>query len=268
MNQPTRILVALSSLLIASFLMAVEPPSATHAIEGTVTETMISGGYTYLMVDDGTRSVWVATRDCTVSIGAEVQVPSSWEMRDFHSATLERTFDVIFFAPRVLVGDGAAQPPESNTLPKGHPALPGTEEKGAAATPSDAHHRSVSSASIVLPMRGAAVPGGVTIAECFGRREELAGKRVKIRGMAVKFTPDVLGTNWIHLRDGTGSPGTDDLTVTSAQTLKVGDIVLVEGVIEYAKNIGSGYSFPAIIEKASVTVETDPGKAPAESPEK
>ena len=268
MNHLARILVALSSFFVASLLMAGEPPPATGAVEGTVTETMISGGYTYLMVNDGTRSVWVATRDCTVSVGDKVQVPSTWEMRDFRSATLERTFDVIFFAPRVLVGGESVGDPAPNALPKGHPALPGTPEKGAIAAPSDAHHGSASPAPIVLPKQVAPAPGGVTIAECFAKRDELAGKPIKVRGVAVKFTSDILGANWIHLRDGTGSAGTDDLTVTTAQTVKVGDVVLIEGVIEYGKDIGSGYSFPAIVERALVTVETDSGKAPAGNPEK
>lgn len=268
MNHPARILVALSSLFIASLLMADELPPATGAVEGTVTETMISGGYTYLRVDDGTRSIWVATRDCTVSVGDKVQVPSTWEMRDFRSATLERTFDAIFFASRVLVGGESVDDPAPKALPMGHPALPGTAKMGAMAAPGDAHHGSGAPAPVVLPKQVAPAPGGVTIAECFAKRDELAGKQIKVRGVAVKFTSDVLGANWIRLRDGTGSAGTDDLTVTTAQTVKVGDVVLIEGVIEYGKDIGSGYSFPAIVEGALVTVETDSGKAPAGDAEK
>ena len=46
---------------------------------------------------------------------------------------------------------------------------------------------------------------------------ELKDKTVVVRGKVVKYTPEVLGKNWIHLRDGSGSAAdnTNDVLVTT-----------------------------------------------------
>ena len=55
------------------------------------------------------------------------------------------------------------------------------------------------------------------------------GQTVKVRGQVVKFTPNIMGTNWVHIQDGTGSGETADLTVTTSAIVAAGDIVVVEG---------------------------------------
>jgi hypothetical protein len=64
-----------------------------------------------------------------------------------------------------------------------------------------------------------------------------------------------MGKNWLHLQDGSGSEGTNDLTVTTGTTVKVGDMVLVSGVVSVDRDFGYGYSYEVIIEDAEVTVE-------------
>ena len=84
---------------------------------------------------------------------------------------------------------------------------------------------------------------------------EEKGKIVRVRGKVVKFIPRIMGRNWIHIQDGTGKQGSDDLNVTSTDTAKPGDVVLVSGKIAYNKDFGAGYLYPVIIEDASVIVE-------------
>lgn len=64
-----------------------------------------------------------------------------------------------------------------------------------------------------------------------------------------------MGKNWLHLQDGSGVEGTNDLTVTTTTTVKVGDVVLVNGVVSVDRDFGYGYSYDVIIEDAEVTVE-------------
>jgi hypothetical protein len=65
-----------------------------------------------------------------------------------------------------------------------------------------------------------------------------------------------MGKNWLHVRDGTGEEGTNDLTVTTIDVLpNVGDLVLVTGPLETDKDFGMGYRYDLIIEDAEVTVE-------------
>jgi hypothetical protein len=92
------------------------------------------------------------------------------------------------------------------------------------------------------------------VAEIVAKRTELKDKPVEVRGQVVKFTPGVMGKNWIHLRDGTGSTadGTNDVTVTTKAEAKVGDVVLVKGVVRIDRDLGSGYAYKVLIEDATL----------------
>jgi hypothetical protein len=102
-----------------------------------------------------------------------------------------------------------------------------------------------------------AAEGGRTIAEVFADKDQLAGETVVFRGRIVKANAGIMGKNWLHIRDGSGAEGTNNLTVTTIDVLpNVGDTVLVSGVIELNKDFGMGYQYDLIIENADVTVET------------
>ena len=93
-----------------------------------------------------------------------------------------------------------------------------------------------------------------TVAEVFAQRAVLRGKAVTVRGKVVKYNPGIMGKNWIHLRDGSGSAGnsTDDLTVTTGDRTKVGDVVVVKGVVHTDRDLGSGYKYSVLIEEATL----------------
>ena len=64
-----------------------------------------------------------------------------------------------------------------------------------------------------------------------------------------------MGKNWVHVQDGTGGSGTNDLTVTTNATAAVGDTVLVRGKLGADKDFGFGYKYDILIEDAALTVE-------------
>jgi hypothetical protein len=265
MYPPLRALLSLSLLLATSAFATGELPPPEGEFTGVVTETMTSGGYIYLNVANDSGSVWVATGDCTAEVGDEVRVPASMEMRDFRSATLNRTFPSILFAARVYASDEDPVTAGQSALPEGHPALPVRPEEKARETPSNDPHRGTGgTAQFVAPGHITVAPGGLTIEDCFAGRETHAGQQVKVRGVVVKYNPGIMGANWIHLKDGTGGSGTNDLVLKTKETAQVGDIVVTEGTIEYDREIGAGYSFPAIIEDAAVKVEGKYVEAPAD----
>ena len=99
--------VALVALCVGVSPVAAQPhaeggaaPGALAPTGGQVVETMNSGGYTYVQVDDGAKKFWAAGPQCTVSVGDRVILPDGMVMRDFASKTLGRTFDVIYFTGR------------------------------------------------------------------------------------------------------------------------------------------------------------------------
>jgi hypothetical protein len=96
---------------------------------------------------------------------------------------------------------------------------------------------------------------GKNVAEIFAARKDLAGEQVMVRGKVVKFLPQIMGKNWLHLQDGSGSEGSNDLTVTTTTAVKVGDVVLVNGVVSVDRDFGFGYEYDVILEDAEVTVE-------------
>jgi hypothetical protein len=71
----------------------------------------------------------------------------------------------------------------------------------------------------------------------------------------VKYNSGIMGKNWLHVQDGSGEAGTNDLTVTTMATAAVGDTVLVKGMAVTDKDFGYGYKYAFIIEDAQVTVE-------------
>lgn len=204
---------------------------------GRVAETMDSGGYTYVRVETGTESIWGAAPKFAVAVGDRVTVPGAMPMTNYHSNTLDRTFEVLYFAP-AITPEGAA--PAAAAAPMaGHPGGP----IPAAAAP----------AVDFTGIRKA--EGGSTVGELLAGASTHAGKSISVRGKVVKFNGGIMGKNWLHVQDGTGGPGQNDLTVTSTDVAKVGDTVLVRGVAAADKDFGSGYKFAFIVEEAKVVVE-------------
>ena len=99
---------------------------------------------------------------------------------------------------------------------------------------------------------------GRTVAEVFAQRATLKGKSVTIRGKVVKLNSGIMGKNWIHLRDGSGSPdGKDnDVTVTTNDTVAKGDVVVVKGTVAVDRDFGAGYTYTLVVEDAKVSKVT------------
>jgi len=105
-----------------------------------------------------------------------------------------------------------------------------------------------------IKVQKASGPNAQTVAEVITKRVELKDKTVLVRGKVVKFTPEILNKNWIHLRDGSGSASdnTHDVIVTTNDQAKVGDVVVVKGVVRIDKDLGSGYAYKVLIEEATL----------------
>ena len=130
-------------------------------------------------------------------------------------------------------------------------------EAPAASMPAAAPHPTPAAPAAAVDLAGIAkADGGKTIAEVFAGKDQLAGQHVVFRGKVVKTNPNIMGRNWLHVRDGSGAEGANDLTVTTGGTVpNVGDTVLVKGTVALNKDFGMGYQYDIIVEEAEVTVE-------------
>ncbi len=110
----------------------------------------------------------------------------------------------------------------------------------------------------------APLPGGVSIADVYARKAELAGKTVKVRGRVVKANKAIFGKNWYHLRDGTGVEETNDLVVTGLADAEVGDTVVAQAPLVLDRDLGFGYFFSVILEDAEITADGASAPPPAD----
>ena len=62
-----------------------------------VLETMNGGGYTYVQVKTDSGVIWAAGPQAAVKVGDKVNLGDGMLMSDFHSETLDRTFEEIYF---------------------------------------------------------------------------------------------------------------------------------------------------------------------------
>ncbi len=94
-----------------------------------------------------------------------------------------------------------------------------------------------------------------TVANLNQNKAGLGGKTISAQGKVVKVNNGIMGRNFVHVQDGSGdaAKGTNDLVVTSKQTAAVGDQVIISGVVVLNRDFGAGYSYPLLIEDATIT---------------
>lgn len=246
---------------------AAQPAAMPGTWQGTVAETMDSGGYTYVLLDTGAQQVWCATTRTPVAVGDKVTIPQGQLMVDFRSPALDRVFPEIYFTNAVWQ---QGSEPQGGAMPEGHPGMGGDPHggMGTGGDPQGGMGMGMGGGQAGGPAGGGKltlddqnvsgiqkVAGGYQVGEIHARSAELDGKAVKVRARVVKFSPNIMGTNWLHIQDGSGEGPTVDLTVTTAEIVAVGDVIVAEGVLAVDKDFGAGYVYAAIIEKATVTKE-------------
>jgi hypothetical protein len=73
------------------------PAGSAGNIAGKVVETMAAAGYTYICLEKDGKKTWVAAPPMKVAVGDELVLTPGFEMKQFTSKALNRTFDSIYF---------------------------------------------------------------------------------------------------------------------------------------------------------------------------
>ena len=165
-------------------------------------------------------------------------------MCNFHSKTLNRDFELVYFV-------SAFSDPSGNHSTKGN-------EMPVGSLPMAGHSSMARNAAPPIDVgQVAKAEGGKNVGEIYADKAGLSGKKITLRGKVVKFNEQIMGKNWLHVRDGSGdaAAGSNDLAVTTNAMAKVGDTVLVTGEVHVDKDFGSGYKYDVIVEDAQVVVE-------------
>ena len=193
-----------------------------HAI--VVKEVLQGDTYTYLLAEEDGTEYWIATAKQPIEKGMELSYGQSLEMRDFTSKEVNKTFDVIQFVSKLSgYADAEAHMGTANTTGGGAQSI--SVDK---------------------------VQGGVNVAELYAGAKDFEGKTITIRGEVTKYNPNIMGRNWVHIQDGSQHGASYDVTITTSETVKKGDVVVFSGTVALNKDFGAGYIYDLIVEEAAL----------------
>ena len=208
----------------ASMLAPAAPVMHTVVAKDVIQTT----GYTYLLLTEGGQEYWAAVSRFDAAKGKTYYYNNGMEMKNFQSKELNRVFETIQF-----IQEFSDQP---------------IQEKVQAPLTTKGRQ----SMDKVDGIKVEPVAGAVKLADLFANKANYAGKKVKVTGQVVKFSPEIMSKNWIHLQDGSEANGSYDLTITTLETVAVGTVVTLEGVLAVDKDFGYGYKYDVILEEAKV----------------
>lgn len=224
-NKINRIVIIISVVLLVSCKDSNQyttiNPSETTSKKSNQThkviakETINAGMYTYAKVSENDREFWIAIPETEIEIGQTYYYDNGTKMVNFKSKELNKTFEEVFFV-EALRGH-AAKAPKINSVEL-----------------------------ISQPENGIAIMDILENANAFSKKE------VIVKGKVVKVNKNILDRNWVHLRDGTSFNGKYNLTFTTQDSVKLGDIVTFKGVVTLNKDFGHGYIYPILIEKGEL----------------
>ncbi|MBN1651362.1 MAG: hypothetical protein JW857_08540 [Bacteroidales bacterium] len=196
----------------------------------TVKESMPAGGYVYILGDQDGELKWFAVSDQEVNEGEVFYFTDPLVMKDFYSKELDRPFEEIVFLSKVSKNADDLVTPSNRIMNKPSGKVTTDRLEIEIEVPADA----------------------ISIQQLFEHKEDYQGKTVRVRGQVVKFSPEIMNTNWIHIQDGTAFDGKYDLTITSSSVVEVGDVLTFEGKIAVDKDFGYGYFYDVLMEAAEI----------------
>lgn len=208
-----------------------------------VKEVLQASQYTYVMVDGEHSKYWLAIDKSLVNVGDTYYWSIGMIMENFTSKELNKTFDYILF-----VSDFSSKPITLNLNSKQNVQ---NDPHGSAGMSGGMKGNEIKSEKKKVEVT--AIQGGITISDLYKDPSAFGGKKVKIRGQVVRYSGGIINRNWVHIQDGTEYGEFFDLTVTTKETLKIGDEVTFEGVISLKKDFGAGYLYDVIMEDAAVS---------------
>ncbi len=191
-------------------------------------EVVQTTGYTYLLLTEDGKEYWAAVSRFEAEKGKTYYYKASMEMTNFKSKELNRTFESIQFIQEF----------------SDEPIL----EKKALALSTKGRQ----SMEKVEGIKVTTAAGAVKLSDIFANPASFSGKKVKVTGQVIKFSPEIMNKNWVHLQDGSEANGSFDLTVTTMDAAEVGKVVTFEGVIAVDKDFGYGYKYDVLLEEAKV----------------
>ncbi len=209
-------------------------PQGVHQV--VVTQTTPATRYSVMEVKEKDANYWISTSPIQVKIGDTLYYTDALKQMNFEVKELDKTFDELY-----LVTDIATTLENKVQAPHGEMIQHPNTKTGFN-----------SDIKIETP------EGGVSVADIYAKADELVGQKVKLKGKVIKFNEAILGKNWIHIQDGSGNEANSnfDMTLTTTGKANVGDVIVIEGILQKDVDFGSGYKYDLIIQEASILEQT------------
>lgn len=193
-------------------------PNEMHTV--TVKEVLPTEKYVYLYVSEKEKEFWIAASKMEVAVGETYFYRGGLLKTNFQSKEYNRTFDRMYLVSKLVPANHAQE------------EQPQSEE---------------AEAPVEIPPADVAVEGSIRIAELVANPEKYAGKEIQISGVCTKVNANIMGRNWLHLRDG--SQDDYDLVVTSATAVPQGHTITMKGIVATNKDFGAGYEYAILVEE-------------------
>ena len=198
-------------------------------------EVLHVNAYSYIRVIENGNENWIAAPTTPVEIGKTYYYGKAMEMKNFESKELGKTFGTVYFVERISKSAEEAtmplteNPHANNPIPE--PTKPVIEKK---------------------EIKVEKLTNGISIGELLKNKEKYNNTIVTLKGEVTKYNASIMNFNWFHVQDGSDFEGEFDLTVTTAATVKVGDVVTFKGKVTLNKDFGAGYFYKIIVENAEI----------------
>ena len=206
------------------------PPSTNGTVHHVkVLEVLPTEKYVYLRVSEEEEEYWVATGKQTIDIGKNYFFRDGLLKTNFESKEYNRMFDKVYLVSKLVPENHAHQNTPSVSPSKNTIASSPARKK-------------------IKP-----IEGSMSIKEVVEQASSLQGTEVQLTAECTKLNANIMGRNWIHLKDG--SKDDYDFIVTSDQAIPEGHIVTLKGTVGLDRDFGSGYKYDLLIENATVIRE-------------
>ena len=191
--------------------------SEVHKV--TVLEILPTQKYNYMRVAELGTEYWIAALKTDIQVGANYYITGGLQKKNFESKEYNRVFEDL-----VLV---------DNLVPETH----GAEHNKNTQSSSETNYT-------ISPNER--VKGSISLAKIVSNPKDFEGKKVTIQGTCTKVNIGILGTNWVHINDGSNNGF--DFTATTLSEIPVGKQVVLEGTLVLNKDFGAGYVYEIILE--------------------
>lgn len=215
----------LSILLSTNLAYALNEP---HEVK--VLESINSGAYTYIKVEEKGEQYWAAIMKTPIKVGSSITIKEQVWMKNFKSKTLDKTFDKILFAmyPKKAISG-------VDNIHSIHGDMINKKQKQAMKPNPKFNEK-------VVVAKGSAIK--TTISEIFSNKDKFKNKNVEIQGEVLQVSNKVMGNTWVKIYDGKEavifrSPNEDE-------KIAVGNKVKVVGTINTNVDYGFGYAYEVI----------------------